>query len=124
MKKLVMLFVLFFSALSMAESVQASCYEKLLNGFSVESNAFQVYDEDADENFYDYPEEVSLKLIKKLEKKLVCGKGEIIVNKVNCVRIAPNIPQSLACYGESRNGYFFINSDMMGNFNIIFNRFD
>lgn len=114
-----MLFIVFISV-----SSNADCYGKLLNDFSVESNTFQIYDEEGTEAFYQNPEFVSVVTIKKLESKLTCEEGAIKIKSVSCRQLAPKIALSLSCYVEAQSGYFFVSTDLLGNFNVIFNRFD
>lgn len=121
MKTTLTLFILLVSLKSFGAD---NCYRELTKNHSLDSQTFQIYNEELAEIFEDNSTEATRGILSQLANKLSCNEEELIPYKVNCNEIYPGNALSMICYAETEDGYFFVSVDMMENFNIIFNRFD
>jgi hypothetical protein len=118
-----------FSFLVFTEVASADCYEKFTQGFSKDSHAYQVYGEDLSEDYESLNLEISLAAVHFVAKKIGCSDDEMTISNKGlslaaCRRIHPKAYLSLSCFIEANVGYFMVSEDMMGNLNIVFNRYD
>ncbi len=103
---------------------KGSCVGAVLDGYSKDSNSFQLFSEEVSDKFEEESINASLLSIKLLEEELSCAEGELAVTKVSCNELAPGRASSRVCYAESDRGYFLISVDMMENVTLTFSRWD
>ena len=121
MKALVILFSLLLSYGAMAE---VDCYGSVLNDYSLDSNSFQIYDEQISEAFENKDSLASSMAVRSLEQQLDCRSGAFEISDISCKEIIPGNSTSKVCYLESQYGFFFVSVDMMEKVNIVFSRWD
>jgi len=121
MKTFILIFVLLISASSFAD-----CASALTNQYTQDSAAFQLSEDEVDDEIPRDTVEFAKQAIYSLQQNLGCQVDKLREQFANasCQEVVPGISLSKVCYVEGRSGYFLVSVDMLENINIVFNRFD
>lgn len=126
------IFVLLLSVYSIA-SASFDCYDSFFENHQIlDSKSFVIADYDLKADFDSEPVAFVKEAVANVVAKVpACEKfvQSLHVNKsdsfaVQCKELIPGKFYSRNCIAESSLGYFFVSVDMLGNVNIIFNRWD
>lgn len=117
---------LIFVLMALSMELQADCVAKLLNDYSLDSQAFHYYHDEVADTFDSSPRRGATAAVLELTRKLECDKEDdsIRIKEVSCQEMSPGKYFSVSCYVETTYGYFFVSKDMMEKVNLIYNRFD
>ncbi|EQC46161.1 hypothetical protein [Bacteriovorax sp. Seq25_V] len=110
------------------------CYDSFVQSNSIIDNkSFELSDVDMNADFENSPEllmkEAIVKVIsgvnacQDLAADISMAKSDDVVS-VKCQEIVPGKSHSRVCFAESPIGYFFLKSDMLGNLDLNYNRWD
>jgi hypothetical protein len=133
MKALKVVLMLVFLQSIASASVSLDCYDSFFESNEIlDSKSFVINDEELVSDFEEEPlSYVKEAILKVVEKAPGCSSKKENVNKalpsdinVVCKEMIPGKAYSKSCFAESQLGYFFVNQDMLGNVNLIFNRWD
>jgi len=134
MKALKFIILLVFLQSIASASVSLDCYDSFFENYEIlDSKSFVIGDEelvsDFEEEPISYVKEAILGVVEKAPgcQKVVnqeMNKAMPLDLKVACRELVPGKSYSQSCFAESSLGYFFVNQDMLGNVNVIFNRWD
>ncbi|EQC50435.1 hypothetical protein [Bacteriovorax sp. DB6_IX] len=127
----VVLMLVFLQSIASA-SVSLDCYDSFFENYQIlDSKSFVVHDDILDADFEENPVSyVKEAILNVVEKAPGCQKGSNgnkavpMDLEVSCKELVPGKSYSRSCFAESSLGYFFVNQDMLGNVNVIFNRWD
>ena len=114
------LFILFIASNAYA-AAENDCYQQLTDGFSKDSVAYHVW---ADFDQAVTAEDAAIEMVSRAVKQVGCTLQEIAIKSVTCKKVAPENEHSMACYIDSKLGYFFVVKDSVDTANVIFNRWD
>lgn len=110
------------------------CYDSFAMKYNIIDNkSFELSDVDMNADFESSPVNLMKEAIAKVAAP-VAG-CEALVNlasqekeesslEVSCAEVMPGKSYSRVCFAESEIGYFFLKSDMLGNLNLSYNRWD
>ncbi len=129
MKRIIIL--IFIILISPSAIVMASCQYDFMSHYDiVDSRSFSLHEDDFRSDFEskesEFAKEAVLALLNEVKscKESLQKKSDDLIGDVGCAQMIPGKAYSKNCMVESKLGYFFISMDMLGNVNIIFNRWD
>ncbi|OIQ17073.1 MAG: hypothetical protein BM556_12720 [Bacteriovorax sp. MedPE-SWde] len=132
MKALKVIILLVF--LQSIASASVDCHDSFFQVNEIQdSKSFVIHDENLKSDFevepIAYVKEAILDLIEKApgcQEKVSANQNKSIPMDINvvCRELIPGKAYSSSCIAESELGYFFVNQDMLGNVNLVFNRWD
>ncbi|MFK8137815.1 MAG: hypothetical protein AB8E15_05575 [Bdellovibrionales bacterium] len=109
---------------SYASFLFADCRAKLSNNYSNDSSTINVYADFGDH----VSDEDAAKILVQRALVIAGCKGkeltEFLPKSFSCKQLSEKRSYSMACFGESNGGYYFIMKDMVDTANVVFNRWD
>lgn len=110
------------------------CYDSFVQKYDIIDNkSFELSDVDMNADFENSPVQLIKEAIAKVASKVkgceslveaASVEKEESVLEVSCAEVMPGKSYSRVCFAESEIGYFFLKSDMLGNLNLSYNRWD
>lgn len=110
------------------------CYDSFVEKYNIVDNkSFELSDVDMNADFESSPVRLMKEAIAKIASPvegceslvaLANNDKEDAAMEVSCAEVMPGKSYSRVCFAESEIGYFFLKSDMLGNLNLSFNRWD
>lgn len=110
------------------------CYDSFVEKYDIIDNkSFELSDVDMNADFESSPVKLMKEAIAKVAAPvrgcealvdLASNEKEESGMNVSCAEVMPGKSYSRVCFAESEIGYFFLKSDMLGNLNLSYNRWD
>lgn len=103
------------------------CYQLLTQNFSRDSAPYTLSEFDIVTDAPVGSPEYARAAVMALESQVGCElEGDAIdqIYSTKCRKVAQELDISRVCFVKTAYGYYFVTVDMLGNVNVIFNRFD
>ncbi len=125
------LLLIFIMMIGLQGQAYSSCQHDFMSQNDIlDSKSFSLHEDNLSSDFESegkkFAKEAVLNLFGEVKscRESLAQKSKDLIGDIGCVQVLPGKSYSKNCMVESSVGYFFLSVDMLGNVNVIFNRWD